>query len=341
MVWYTQIPVHASFWSDLLPGYLLVGFGLPFAFIPVSIAALAGIEHHEAGLASGLLNTGQQVGGAVGVAVASSVSLSHFNHVVGKEGFAKAFTSGSQWAFWIMVGVGVVGLAGDADTGEQRGTRRPGRRAGRRDGSRVLADGPRVSDDPRPGRQHADRPARPDLARRARPHPREARVHESGRLEQGSHRARDDRGGRARREASAGRHDRGADVRQHRRGPRDRRGAEGLPVHLRDARQDEPGEDRDAARLRRGGRDHADGRRPRLARVLLLGVVAAGRGDRRRVQARPVLEHGEPGGALSDDRARRSGSRPTRARSRRSSSRSERAARSAASAGTSRSAGPR
>ncbi len=110
MVWYTQIPVHASFWSDLLPGYLLVGFGLPFAFIPVSIAALAGIEHHEAGLASGLINTGQQVGGAVGVAVASSVSLSHFNHVVGKEGFAKAFTSGSQWAFWIMVGVGVVGL---------------------------------------------------------------------------------------------------------------------------------------------------------------------------------------------------------------------------------------
>ena len=85
MVWYTQIPVHASFWSDLLPGYLLVGFGLPFAFIPVSIAALAGIEHHEAGLASGLLNTGQQVGGAVGVAIASSVSLSHYNHLL-KEG---------------------------------------------------------------------------------------------------------------------------------------------------------------------------------------------------------------------------------------------------------------
>ena len=81
MVWYTQIPVHASFWSDLLPGYLLVGFGLPFAFIPVSIAALAGVEHHEAGLASGLINTAQQVGGAVGVAVASSVSLSHFNHL--------------------------------------------------------------------------------------------------------------------------------------------------------------------------------------------------------------------------------------------------------------------
>ena len=49
MVWYTQIPVHASYWSDLLPGYLLVGFALPFTFIPVSIAALAGVERHEAG----------------------------------------------------------------------------------------------------------------------------------------------------------------------------------------------------------------------------------------------------------------------------------------------------
>src|SRR5581483_3108678 len=53
MVWYTQIPVHASFWSDLLPGYLLVGFALPFTVIAVSIAALAGVEAHEAGLASG------------------------------------------------------------------------------------------------------------------------------------------------------------------------------------------------------------------------------------------------------------------------------------------------
>ena len=44
MLWYTQIPVHASYWSDLLPGYLLVGFALPFTFIPVSIAALAGVE---------------------------------------------------------------------------------------------------------------------------------------------------------------------------------------------------------------------------------------------------------------------------------------------------------
>ena len=111
LAWYTQIPVHASFASDLLPGYLLVGFGLPFTFIPVSIAALAGIAHHEAGLASGLINTAQQIGGAIGVAVTSSISLSHFNHLVaGGTPFPQAFTSGSQWAFWVATGVAVAGL---------------------------------------------------------------------------------------------------------------------------------------------------------------------------------------------------------------------------------------
>jgi EmrB/QacA subfamily drug resistance transporter len=111
MVWYAQIPVHASFAADLLPGYLLVGFALPFSFIPVSIAALAGVEAHEAGLASGLINTSQQIGGAIGVAVTSSISLTHFKHLVrGGERFPQAFTSGTQWAFWLTVGIAVAGL---------------------------------------------------------------------------------------------------------------------------------------------------------------------------------------------------------------------------------------
>ncbi len=103
--------MHGSYWSNLLPGYLLMGFGLPFAFIPVSIAALAGVSHQEAGLASGLINTAQQVGGAIGVAVASSVAISHFNNLVSTGTPAPAaLTSGYQWAFWVMVGVGIVGL---------------------------------------------------------------------------------------------------------------------------------------------------------------------------------------------------------------------------------------
>jgi MFS family permease len=84
---------------------------LPFSFIPVSIAALAGVEQHEAGLASGLINTAQQVGGAIGVAVTSSVLLTHSNTLL-KEGklFPAAFTSGTRWAFWVTVGIAVAGL---------------------------------------------------------------------------------------------------------------------------------------------------------------------------------------------------------------------------------------
>jgi EmrB/QacA subfamily drug resistance transporter len=113
MLWYTQIPVHGSYWSDLLPGYLIIGFAIPFAFIPVSIAALAGIEHHEAGIASGIFNTAQQIGGAIGVAVVSSVSISRFNHVIAQHGqaaFPQAFTSGTRWGFWVCVAISVVGL---------------------------------------------------------------------------------------------------------------------------------------------------------------------------------------------------------------------------------------
>ena len=113
MLWYTTIPVDGSYWSDLLPGYLIIGFAIPFAFVPVSIAALAGIEQHEAGLASGIFNTAQQIGGAIGVAVVSSVSISRFDHLTKLHGvsyFPQAFTSGTRYGFWACVVVSVMGL---------------------------------------------------------------------------------------------------------------------------------------------------------------------------------------------------------------------------------------
>jgi len=112
-VYYTQIPTSGSFASALLPGYLLIGFGLPFTFIPVSIAALAGVSHDEAGLASGLINTAQQIGGAVGIAVCASVFLSRFDHLIavhGKSYFAQAWTSGTSLAFWVLVAISVAAL---------------------------------------------------------------------------------------------------------------------------------------------------------------------------------------------------------------------------------------
>ncbi len=112
MLLYTQLTPSATFAPDLLIPYLVIGFALPFTFIPVSIAALAGVKQHEAGLASGLLNTTQQVGGAIGVAVTSAISISHFNHLT-KSGtpFPQAFTSGSQWAFWTMFGLSLACIA--------------------------------------------------------------------------------------------------------------------------------------------------------------------------------------------------------------------------------------
>ena len=115
MFWYTQLPTSGSFGSALLPGYLLVGVGLPFSFIPVTIAALAGVGQREAGLGSGLINTSQQIGGAVGVAVASTVFATHFNSLLASgEAPAEALTGGFQRAFWVLGGIGVASVVAAA-----------------------------------------------------------------------------------------------------------------------------------------------------------------------------------------------------------------------------------
>jgi EmrB/QacA subfamily drug resistance transporter len=111
MLWYTQIPTHGSFVTHLLPGYLLVGFGLAFSFIPMSIAALAGVPSDEAGLASGLINTTQQIGGALGVAIASTVAFTHEKTLLASgHSAASAATSGFALAFWVLAGIAAVSV---------------------------------------------------------------------------------------------------------------------------------------------------------------------------------------------------------------------------------------
>ncbi len=111
MFWYAQIPVDGSYASDLLPGYLMMGFGLAFSFIPVSIAALAGVQHHESGLASGLLNTTQQIGGALGVAIASTVAFTHERTLLASgHSLPQAMTSGFALSFWVLGGLGVAAV---------------------------------------------------------------------------------------------------------------------------------------------------------------------------------------------------------------------------------------
>src|SRR5206468_9273309 len=108
--WYTQIPVHGHYWPDLLPAYVTFALGLAFGFVPVTIAALAQVAPEVSGLASGLINTNQQIGGAIGIALASTIFVSSAKILL-KTGHspAAAFTSGYQDAFWGLIGLALLG----------------------------------------------------------------------------------------------------------------------------------------------------------------------------------------------------------------------------------------
>ena len=91
--------------------FVVAGAGTAFAFIPISIAALAGVEEHRAGLASGLLNTSQQLGGAIGIAIASSVAASHTQALLHAGHAAPAaLTGGFQQALWVLGAIALLAL---------------------------------------------------------------------------------------------------------------------------------------------------------------------------------------------------------------------------------------
>jgi len=115
LLYFTQIDVSGSYLVDLVPGFFLAGVGLGFAFVPVSIAALQGVRAHEAGVASGLINTSQQIGGALGIAILSTIATTHTESVVKDAGGAQsalpgALTEGFQYAFAVGAGMAVIGL---------------------------------------------------------------------------------------------------------------------------------------------------------------------------------------------------------------------------------------
>jgi EmrB/QacA subfamily drug resistance transporter len=110
-LWFTQVSADGSYAVDLLPGFLAIGVGLGFSFVPMSIAALAGVVPQEAGLASGLFNTSQQIGGALGVALFSTVATNRTSDLLAEgESRAAALTSGFTLAFWVAVGFAVLAL---------------------------------------------------------------------------------------------------------------------------------------------------------------------------------------------------------------------------------------
>ncbi len=111
VIWATQVPVDGHFLENLVGPMVVAGAGTAFAFIPISIAALSGVTEQRAGLASGLLNTSQQLGGAIGIAIASSIAASHSTALLQSgDAVPTALTGGFQQAFWVLGAIALIAL---------------------------------------------------------------------------------------------------------------------------------------------------------------------------------------------------------------------------------------
>ena len=111
LLWFSQVSVGGGFLTDILGASLLAAIGLGFGFVTSTIAAVAGVEQREQGLASGLINTSQQIGGALGLAVLSTIATSRTDDVMasGNSTLPNALNEGFQSAF---LGGAVIALLG-------------------------------------------------------------------------------------------------------------------------------------------------------------------------------------------------------------------------------------
>jgi len=111
----TQVPVDGRYFWDLFPAFVLGGIGLGFSFVPVTIASLTGVERADAGVASGLVNTSRQIGGAIGLAAISTIAAgaaAGYAHAHGVSvASASATVSGFQASFYVLGGMLVAAFA--------------------------------------------------------------------------------------------------------------------------------------------------------------------------------------------------------------------------------------
>src|SRR5919108_436615 len=113
---FARLPVHGHYFTDLFPAFIVSGIGLALAFVPMSIGALTGVRQADAGIASGLINTTQQIGGAIGVAAATTIATTFTTRYVdvhpGTTAFSDgALTHGFEIAFYVLAGVAALGAA--------------------------------------------------------------------------------------------------------------------------------------------------------------------------------------------------------------------------------------
>ena len=112
---YARMPADGQYFWDVVPGLLVSGVGLALTFVPVMIAGLTGVEHGDAGVASGLINTSRQIGGAIGLAALTTIAATASSHYADSHAVpafsGQALTHGFQVAFYALVGVALVGAA--------------------------------------------------------------------------------------------------------------------------------------------------------------------------------------------------------------------------------------
>jgi EmrB/QacA subfamily drug resistance transporter len=112
LAWLTRLPVDGHYFFDLFPAFVLGGAGMALSFVPVTIASLTGVERSDAGVASGLVNTSRQIGGAIGLAAVSAIaasSTSNYLHGHATVSNGVALDHGFQAALYVLTGLLVAG----------------------------------------------------------------------------------------------------------------------------------------------------------------------------------------------------------------------------------------
>jgi EmrB/QacA subfamily drug resistance transporter len=110
LLWFSQVSPDGSYVSDILFPSLLAAVGLGLAFVSMTVAAVSGVEPHEAGLASGLINTSQQIGGALGLAILATIANARTDDALATGAqVPSALTEGFQAAFAVGAGIAIAG----------------------------------------------------------------------------------------------------------------------------------------------------------------------------------------------------------------------------------------
>jgi hypothetical protein len=125
LIWLAQLPTHGAYVADVLGPSLLIAFGLGLTFVPITILSMTDVEDRVYGLASGLVNTSQQIGGALGLAILSTIATTRINHLSATHHRTnRALTLGFHAAFLTAAGFVALATMAAATIGTRRNRKR-------------------------------------------------------------------------------------------------------------------------------------------------------------------------------------------------------------------------